>query len=165
MKKELIERMEMESGALITAYPKLFKRIISELIKPYKKLKINKVMGIESKAYLYGPIIAIRLNLPFVPIFKSGRIPKQFVLQKKFKDYSKKEKSIDVGRITVKKGDRILLVDDVLETGASAKAAIKLIEKLGGKVVGVSIIYNKLNKKEESFFQKYNLNYLVKMEK
>lgn len=165
MEEELIERMKLESGCLITSYPKLYQKIISKLIEPFKNEKITKVVAIESKGYLYGPLIAYKLKIPFIPIFKSGRVPKQFVETKKFKDYSKKIKSIDVGKMTIKKGDKILLIDDVFETGESAKAAIKIIEKLGGKIVGISIIYNKMNKKEESFFNKYNLHYLVKMEK
>ncbi|MEA3414097.1 MAG: phosphoribosyltransferase family protein [Nanoarchaeota archaeon] len=165
MKKELIERMKLESGCLITAYPDLYKKIISNLIKPFKDKKITKIMATESKGYLYGPLIAYKLKIPFIPIFKSGRIPKQFVETKKFKDYSKKLKSIDIGKMTVKKGDRILLIDDVFETGKSAKATIKIIEKLKGKIIGISIIYNKMNSKEESFFKKYNLHCLVKMEK
>jgi adenine phosphoribosyltransferase len=165
MKKELIKRMQLDSGCLITAHPILYRKIISKLIKPFKDKKITKVVAIESKGYLYGPLIAYKLKVPFIPVFKSGRIPKQFVEQRKFKDYSKSIKSINVGKITIKKGDKIFLVDDVFETGESAKAAIKIIEKLGGKIVGISIIYNKMNQNEESFFKKYNLNYLVKMEK
>jgi adenine phosphoribosyltransferase len=165
MKKELIERMKLESGCLITTYPLLYKKIISNLIKPFKNKKITNIMAIESKGYFYGPTIAYKLKIPFVPIFKSGRIPKQFVESKKFKDYSQKIKSIDIGKITIKKEDKILLIDDVFETGESAKAAIKIIEKLGGEIIGISIIYNKMNKKEESFFKKYNLHYIVKMEK
>ena len=165
MKKELIERMKLDSACLITSHQDLYKKIISNLIKPFKDKKITKVAAIESKGYLYGPLIAYKLKIPFIPIFKSGRIPKKFVKSGKFKDYSKKIKSIDIGKITIKKGDKILLIDDVFETGESAKTAIKIIEKLGGEIVGISIIYNKMNKKEEYFFKKYNLNYLIKMDK
>lgn len=163
LKKELKKRMHKDSGYLITAYPELFKKIITELIKPFEDKKIDKIMSPEMKGVFYGPTIAYKLNKPFITILKSGRIPKQFVISKKYKGYSKKIKTIDIGKITLKKGDRILFVDDVFETGESAKAAIDLIERLGGKIVGISVIYNKLEKKDEDFFRKYNFHYLVKM--
>lgn len=166
LKYELRKRMYKDSGSLITAYPKLFKKVITDLIKPFRNEEVDKVMSPEMKGIFYGPTVAYVLNKPFIPIFKSGRIPKQFVISKKYKDYSEKTKSIDVGKITLKKGDKVLLVDDAFETGESAKAAISLIEELGAIVVGVSIVYNGLKKKkDENFFKKYNFHYLVKMKK
>ena len=161
---ELKERMKEDSGYLITAYSELYKRVISEMIKPFKNKKITKIMAPEMKGIIYGPVIAYKLNLPFVAILKSGRVPKKYVISKRYKDYSKKTKSLDVGKITVRKGDKILWVDDVLETGKSAKASINMIEKLGGKIVGITTVYNKLNKKDELFFKKYNFHFLVKID-
>ncbi len=155
--------MQKESGYLITAYPSLFKKVIYGLKKPFNNKSIDKIMALEAKGLFYGPTIAYELNKPFITIFKSGRIPKQFVVSKRYKDYSKKLKSLDIGKVTLKKGDKILLIDDVFDTGQSARTAISLIESLGGKVIGVSIVYNKLNKENEEFFKKYNFHYLVKM--
>ncbi len=161
--EELKERLEKESGYLVTSYPKLYQKIINEMIKPFRNKNITKVMSPETKGLFYGPTIAYKMKIPFVTIFKSGRVPKEFVVSDSYKDYSNNQKSIDIGRITVTKGDRILLIDDILETGESAKSAIKLIEQLGGRVVGISIVYNKLNKEGEKFFMKFNLKYLVKI--
>jgi len=105
---ELKERMKEDSGYLITAYSELYKRVISEMIKPFKNKKITKIMAPEMKGIIYGPVIAYKLNLPFVAILKSGRVPKKYVISKRYKDYSKKTKSLDVGKITVRKGDKIL---------------------------------------------------------
>ncbi len=160
---ELKKRMKEDSGYLITAYPELYKKVIAEMIKPFKNKKISKVVSIETMGLMYGTMIAYKLNLPFITIFKSGRVPKKYVLSKKYKDYSKKTKSLDVGKITINKGDKILFVDDTLETGESAKTSINMIEKLGGRVVGISTIYNKLKQKDEKFFKKYNYHYLVKL--
>ncbi len=165
LKKELKKRMHEDSGYFISAYPKLFKKTILELIKPFRNKNIDKVMSPELMGMFYGPTIAYRINKPFIIILKSGRAPKELVISKQYKDYSKKTKSIDVGKISLKKGERILFVDDVFETGESAKAAISLIESLGGKVVGISVVYNRLDKKDEGFFKKYNFHYLVKMKK
>jgi len=163
IEKVLKLRMKKDSGYLITADPPLYKKVIDEMIKPFSKKKITKIMSPEMKGMLFGPTIAHKLGLPFVSIIKGGRIPKRFVISKSFKDYSKKEKSIEIAKRTIKKNDKILIVDDVFETGETGKAIIDIIERLGGKVIGISIIYNKLKKKDEDFFKKYNFHYLVKL--
>lgn len=163
LKSELKKNMHENSGYLISADFSLYKRVIRGMIKPFKDKKIDKIIAPETKGLFFGPTVAYKLGKPFIPAFKSGRVPKQFVVSKKYRDYSKKIKSLDVGKITVEKGDKILFVDDVFESGASGKALINLIEKLGGKVVGISVVYNKLKEDEEKFFRDYNFQYLIKM--
>lgn len=163
LQEELKKQMSESSGYLITANPILFKKVIDEMVKPFKKEKIDKIISPETKGLFYGPTAAHILNKPFIAIFKSGRVPQQFVVSKKYKDYTEKEKSIDLGKITISKGERILLIDDTFESGESGKAAINLIEKLGGKVVGISVVYDKLNSKNEKYFKKYNFKALVKI--
>ncbi len=160
---ELKKRMKEDSGYLITAYPKLYRKVISAMIKPFKNKDIDKIMSPEMKGMLFGPVVAFKMNLPFVSIVKGGRIPKKFILSRTFKDYTNNTKTLNIAKITVNRGDKILLVDDVFESGKSGKAIIKMIEKLGGKVVGISLVYNKLNEKNENFFKKYNFHYCVKM--
>ncbi len=155
--------MKKDSGYLITGYPSLYKEVIYKMIRPFKNERITKIMAPEMQGIVYGTLIAYILNVPFIPILKSGRVPKKYVLSRKYEDYSKKLKSLDVAKISVKKGDRILFVDDILETGESAKVSIQMIEKLGGKLIGISTIYNRLSEKNESFFKKYNYHYLVKL--
>ena len=154
--------MQQHSGYLIPSYPNLYNKVIQTLLQPFKIRKIDKIVSIEAKGFCYGPTIAYKLDKPFIPVFKSGRVPTDFVLSQHYKDYSKKTKSLDLGKICIQQGDRVLIVDDVFETGASGKATIRLIEKLGGKVIGVSIIYNKMRKQDELFFKKYNLKYLLR---
>lgn len=163
LQEELKERQEKDSGCLITAYPKLYKKVINEMIKPFENEKFSKVISPEMRGIWFGPTIAYKMKLPFITIMKGGRIPPQFVVGKDFKDYTNKKKRLEVAKITVEKGDKILLVDDTFDSGASGKTIIKLIEKLGGRIMGISIVYNKLNKKDEEFFKKYNLHYLVKI--
>lgn len=163
LQEELKERQEKDSGCLITAYPKLYKKVIEEMINPFDNKNFSKVMSPEMRGIWFGPTIAYKMKLPFITIMKGGRIPSRFVIGKNFKDYTKKEKRLEVAKITINKGDKILLVDDTFDSGESGKTIIKLIEKLGGKVTGISIIYNKLKKKDEEFFKKYNLHYLVRI--
>ncbi|MCK4552802.1 hypothetical protein KAT80_01205 [Candidatus Pacearchaeota archaeon] len=163
LKEELKKQMKENSGYLIFLDVSLYKKVINLMIKSFKDKTIDKIISPEMKGVFYGPTIAYKMNLPFVPILKKGRVPKIFVVRKSFKDYTKKKKTLDLGKETIKKGDKVLIVDDVFESGESGRAIIKMIEKLGGKVVGISIVYNKLNKKDEEFFERYNLHYLVKL--
>ncbi len=165
LEKKLKQRMKRDSGYLITAYPSLYKEVITKMIQPFNKMKIDKIMSPEMMGMLFGPTIAYILNLPFISIIKKGRIPENLVISKSFVDYSKKDKTIQIAKRTVKKGDRILIVDDVFDSGETGKAIVHLIKKLGGKVIGISVVYNKLNKKDEGFFNKYNFHYLVKLKK
>lgn len=161
--KDLLKKHYKEnSGYLVLSNSELHKKVINEMIKPFKNKRFTKVMAAEMKGLLYGPTIAYKLNLPFVPILKDGRVPKDVVISRRFKDYSKKTKSLQVGKITVGKGDRILLVDDIYETGETGKNVIEMIEELGGSVEGISVVYNKFSKKDEDYFKRYNFHYLVK---
>ncbi len=162
-KEELKKEMRENSAHLIPMNVKLYKKIISKLIEPFKEKKIDKIVSLEAKGFFYASIVAYKMKIPFSPIFKGGRkIPKKLLYGQSFVDYSGDKKSLEIGKMQINKGEKILIVDDVFETGESAKAAIKLIEKSGGKVVGVSIIYNKLNEKKEKYFNKYDFNYLLK---
>jgi len=87
------------------------------------------------------------------------------VLRKGYSDYSKKKKSVEIGKVCIKKGDKILLIDDIFESGGVGRATIHLIEKLGGEVKGIFTVFNKLDKTGEKYFKKYNYHYLIKLEK
>lgn len=163
IKENLLKNMQENSGYLLSMDYKLYKEVILKLTKPFINKKIDKVVSPEMKGMLYGPLVAQKLKIPFAPIFKAGRVPKKFVIGKKYVDYSNKQKGLEIGKIEIKKGDRVLFVDDEFESGASGKAVIKMVEKLGGKIRGISIIYNKLTENEEKFFKKYHLNYLIKL--
>lgn len=162
IEKQLKERMNIDNGYLIPSYSKLYRDTINLMIKPFKNKKIDKIISPEMKGMFYGPTIAYKLKIPFSPIFKAGRIPRKIAIGKSYKDYSKKEKRLEIGKIQIKKGEKILIVDDIFESGKSGKAMIQLIEKLGGKIIGISIVYNKLKSKDEQFFKKYNFKYIIK---
>ena len=85
IQSELKRNMKENSGYLITSDPLLYRKVIQRLTNPFKNKRIDKIVAPESKGLFYGPTVAYNLNKPFVPIFKSGRVPK------KFKDYSKDE--------------------------------------------------------------------------
>tara|TARA_R110000796_G_scaffold11552_7_gene39062 strand:- start:29685 stop:30197 length:513 start_codon:yes stop_codon:yes gene_type:complete len=114
-----------DANALASAAEALF-----ELIK---NKKVDKVVGMESRGFFFAPLLATRLNAGFVPVRKRGKLPHQIISEPYALEYGTDELEIHVDSIL--KGEKVLIHDDVLATGGTAKAVCKLIEKLGGEVV------------------------------
>ena len=163
MKKEF-QKILLEEDYLVPSNVELYKEVIKEMIRPFKKIKIDKIVAIDMKGIMYGPTIAKEMRVPFIPLLKGNKIQRRELVERSsfFKDYSGKEKSLEVFKKSIKKGDKILLIDDWFDSGSTGKVAINLIERFGAKVVGISIIRNQLNKKDEEYFKKYNLSFLVR---
>jgi len=106
---------------------------VDEIVNRYKDKKIDKVAGIESRGFIVGTPVAYQLGLGFVPIRKKGKLPAATVGCDYQLEYGSDRIEIHVDAI--QKGDRILLVDDLIATGGTAEAATKLIQDMGGIVV------------------------------
>jgi len=115
-----------------------FSKTINLLVKKYKGFKIDLVAGIESRGFIIGSILAHRLKKGFVMIRKPGKLPAKTVSEEYKLEYGKNK--IEVHADAINKGDKVLLVDDLLATGGTMRAACRLVEKLGGKVVGCAFI-------------------------
>jgi len=103
------------------------------LVELVKNKKIDKVVGMESRGFLFAPIIARELKAGFVPVRKKGKLPSAVISQTYSLEYGTDVLEIHVDSIT--KGDKVLIHDDVLATGGTAEAVCKLVEKLGGEIV------------------------------
>lgn len=117
--------------------PKLYEEVIEDLVK-FSKGKIDAVCGIESRGYLFGIAIAVALEVPFILIRKKGKLPPPIISEKYDLEYGSAEIETREGQI--KKGQRILIHDDLLATGGTTEAAAKLVEKQGAKVVQFSFL-------------------------
>ena len=106
---------------------------INEIVARYKHLKIDKVAGIESRGFIVGSPVAYELGVGFVPIRKRGKLPAETVGRDYQLEYGTDRIEMHVDAI--QKGERVLLVDDLIATGGTAEAAVKLIEDMGGIVV------------------------------
>lgn len=107
--------------------------MIEKISNRYKEIKIDRVVGIESRGFIVGTPVAYELNLGFVPIRKRGKLPSETVGRDYELEYGSDRIEIHIDAI--QKGDRVLLVDDLIATGGTAEAAVKLIEDMGGIVV------------------------------
>src|SRR5690606_7555604 len=117
--------------------PELCQEIV-EAFAEFSKGKIDAVCGIESRGFLFGLLIAQKLNLPFVLIRKQGKLPPPTISESYELEYGKA--TIEVQPQYIQKGTRALVHDDVLATGGTAEATAKLIEKCGGTVTQFSFI-------------------------
>ena len=109
-----------------------FRRAVDELVQPLAGAKIDKVAGIEARGFILGGAIAHQLSVGFVPIRKKGKLPFETMSESYELEYGVDEVEIHVDAI--EKGDRILLVDDLIATGGTAGAAIKLLERAGAVI-------------------------------
>lgn len=115
--------------------PASLSQAFEELYDATEDLIVDKVVGIESRGFIFGGMLAERLNVGFVPVRKPGKLPGE--TEKEFYDLEYGKDSIEIHKDAIRPGDKVLIHDDLLATGGTAKAAINLVEKLGGEVVGV----------------------------
>lgn len=115
-----------------------FRRAVDELVQPLAGAKIDKVAGIEARGFILGGAIAHQLSVGFVPVRKKGKLPYRTISESYALEYGVDEVEIHVDAI--RKGDKVLLVDDLIATGGTAGAAIRLIERAGGTVVLCSFV-------------------------
>lgn len=120
--------------------PEAFKYSIDTIVQKYKDAKIDKVVSIEARGYIFGGAIAYNLNCGLVPVRKLGKLPAETVRMEYELEYGKNV--IEIHKDGIEKGERVLLFDDVLATGGTMLAACKLVEMLGGRVVACAFIAN-----------------------
>jgi adenine phosphoribosyltransferase len=133
--------------------PKLYEEVIKDLVA-FSKGKVDAVCGIESRGYLFGIAIAVALEVPFILIRKKGKLPPTTFSEKYDLEYGSAEIETREGQI--KKGQRILVHDDLLATGGTTEAAAKLVEKQGAKVVQFSFLIGLTDLQGDEKLKKFN---------
>ena len=109
------------------------KLAIDELQKLLEGLEFDAIAGIESRGFIFGAPLAYNLGKPFIPIRKKGKLPRKVISIEYALEYGSAE--IEMNIDAVKSGDRIVILDDLIATGGTVKAAAQLVEQLGGSVV------------------------------
>ncbi len=116
----------------LLADPQGVNRVIEIFYNRYKEAKIDVIAGIESRGFIIGSLLANKLNVPFVLVRKKGKLPGEVVREEYELEYGKD--SIEMHKDSIKYGQRVLIVDDLVATGGTALAACNLVRKLGGRV-------------------------------
>lgn len=113
--------------------PDAMRETLDRLLEMVGDVKIDKVVGIESRGFLFGTLLAQRLNAGFVPVRKPGKLPYKTFSEVYDLEYGKD--TLEIHQDAIKKGENVLLHDDVLATGGTARTACNLVKKMGGKIV------------------------------
>lgn len=113
-----------------------FAMLIDELAAHYIERKIDLVLGIEARGFIFGPALAYRLNAGFVPVRKPHKLPAEVVRVTYDLEYG--SDTLEIHKDAIQPGQRVLLVDDLLATGGTMEATLKLVNELGGEVVGLA---------------------------
>jgi adenine phosphoribosyltransferase len=115
-----------------------FRTVVDQLVQPYAGIRIDKVAGIEARGFILGGAVAHQLSVGFVPVRKKGKLPWRTIMQEYALEYG--VDAMEVHEDALATGEQVLLVDDLIATGGTAIAAIKLIERLGARAVGASFV-------------------------
>ena len=118
--------------------PRGFRIAIDQLLHPYAGQPIDKVVGLEARGFILGGAVAHQLSLGFIPVRKKGKLPGNTIEQDYTLEYGKA--TMEVHDDALQPGEKVLLVDDLLATGGTAEAGIKLIERMGAEVIGCAFV-------------------------
>lgn len=111
---------------------------VEYMVQPFRHLHVDLVVGAESRGFIFGAVVAAQLSAGFVPIRKSGRLPAEKHMEEYALEYGTDR--VEIHRDSIAKGDRVIMVDDVLATGGTMAACCRLVQTLGGDIVGVSVL-------------------------
>lgn len=120
----------------LLASPEAFHAAVVAMAEPYRAARLDKVLGIEARGFMFGAPIARELGVGFVPVRKPGKLPRETIRAQYGLEYGKD--TLEIHRDALRPGERILIADDVLATGGTAEAAARLCEELGADLLGLS---------------------------
>ncbi|MBI5416826.1 adenine phosphoribosyltransferase [Candidatus Poribacteria bacterium] len=117
---------------------KAFEYVIDQLANHYKNKKIDLIVGVESRGFIFGATLAYKMGIGFIPIRKPGKLPYKTIKATYSLEYG--TDSIEIHEDAIKKAQHVLVVDDLLATGGTAGAMVDLVKKLGGEIAGVTFV-------------------------
>lgn len=139
-----------------------FKYSVDRMVEYWRGKKIDAVLGAEARGFIFGGVIAYKLDVGFIPVRKPGKLPYKTCQASYDLEYGKNILQIHIDAI--KKGDKILIVDDLVATGGTAKAKVELVEKMGGEVVGLCFLIELEFLNPRKILKDYDIFSLIKYE-
>ena len=118
--------------------PKAFKDICSIFYNRYAKQNVDKIVGIDARGFLFGSVLAYELGIGFTPIRKKGKLPYNTISESYTLEYG--EETIEIHEDAIDRGDRIVIIDDLMATGGTIAASAALVEKLGGDILECAFV-------------------------
>ncbi len=138
---------------------KAFSAILEELASPYKDAGIEKVVAIEARGFIFGAPLAQQLGAGFVPIRKPGKLPADVYESTYSLEYG--NSTIAVHQDAIGRGERVLLVDDLLATGGTMAAAVDLVKRLGGDIFSLAFLVELTDLKGRDKLKEYDVRSLI----
>ena len=137
-----------------------FKLAIDSMEDTIKDLDFDVIAGLESRGFMFGTPIAYNMGKPFVPIRKKGKLPCETISEEYSLEYGTAE--IEIHTDAIKKGQKVVIVDDLIATGGTTEAIIKLVEQLGGKIVKIAFLMELEGLKGRDKLAGYSMDSVIK---
>jgi adenine phosphoribosyltransferase len=133
-----VEGIQFKDITTLLKEPELFRASVRAMLDHYRECEVDAVVGIESRGFIWGAILAYELGVSFVPVRKPGKLPAATIRAEYALEYG--TNALEMHRDAIQRGQKALVVDDLLATGGTAKATCELVEQLGGEVVGIAFL-------------------------
>jgi adenine phosphoribosyltransferase len=156
-----IKGIQFKDITTLLKEPGVFSASVDAMLTPFADEKLHKIVGIESRGFIFGAALAYKLNIGFVPVRKPGKLPAKTHTEEYELEYG--TDSLEIHADAIDHGEKVLVVDDLLATGGTAAAACRLVEKLGGKVAGVAFLIELEDLKGREKLKPYRLHSVMKM--
>jgi adenine phosphoribosyltransferase len=137
--------------------------LIDALAEHYMDKKIDLVLGMEARGFIFGPALAYRLNSGFIPVRKPGKLPAATTKYDYALEYG--TNTLEIHKDAIEKGQRVIIVDDLLATGGTAEATAKLAESLGADIAGLGFVVELDFRNPRAKLQKYDVFSLLHYDK
>lgn len=118
--------------------PKAFKASCDVLYERYKDMEIGKIVGIDARGFVFGAVLAYKLGIGFVPVRKKGKLPSKTIQESYSLEYG--EDILEIHEDAIQRGEKIVIVDDLIATGGTVGATVKLVKRLGGDILECAFI-------------------------
>lgn len=138
------------------------KLAIDELVEKLKGLEFDAIAGAESRGFIFGMPLAYLFHKPFIPIRKAGKLPCETVSKTYELEYG--SATIEIHKDAISEGEKVVLIDDLIATGGTMKAATELVEELGGKVVKILFLLELAGLNGRSALEGYDVESIVRYE-
>lgn len=155
-----VQGIQFKDITTLLKEPEVFSTAVDHLYAPFRSHELSKIVGIESRGFIFGAALAYKLNIGFVPVRKPGKLPAETISEEYLLEYGKD--SVEIHLDAISRNDRVLIVDDLLATGGTAAATCRLVERLGGKIVGLSFLIELTDLKGREKLKEYEVQSLIR---
>ncbi|MBW1899007.1 MAG: adenine phosphoribosyltransferase [Deltaproteobacteria bacterium] len=133
-----IEGVMFRDISTLTLDPEGLKESCDAFYERYKDMQIDKIVGIDARGFIFGAVLAYKLGIGFVPVRKKGKLPHKTIQAAYTLEYG--ENVVEMHEDAISKGDKIIIIDDLIATGGTISAAVKLVETLGGDIIELAFV-------------------------